>query len=164
MQKKKEKAGFSYVEVLAAGALFMIVVLGALSLTLGARQNLAFSQENRRLGVAANSLSLAVRDKILGGKAITGESINTLAEGIGIENYSVFIVGANGEHMSGSPFHSSEDVLGVNLSGFEGLARGKDSRFVYVVVYNDYYVQLGRAISVAIGFDHTSGIWRNAGG
>ena len=162
MQKKK--AGFSYVEVLAAGALFVIILLGVLPLTLGARQNMAFARENYRLSLAANSLSLAVRDLVLGGSSITGECVENLAEGFGIENYSVFIFGPNNESRFGSPFHSSEYGEGVSLAGFNNLARGRNSYFVYVVVLNDYYTQAGRAISVATRFNHTSGIWRNAGG
>ena len=161
MQKKK--AGFSYVEVLAASALFVIILLGVLHLTLGARQNLSLARENQRLSLAANSLSLAVRDLVLGGSSINGESIKNLAEGFGIENYSVFIFGP-GESGHGSSFHSSEDGWQVYLAGFASLAVGKDSQFVYVVVKNDHYAHVGRAISVVIDFDHASGIWRNAGG
>ena len=162
MQKKK--AGFSYIEVLAACALFVIVLTGVLSMTLGARQNLSAARESQRLRLAASSLSLAVRDMMLGGQQVTDASIRSLALSLGIENYSVFIFGPGGENMHGSPFHSSEDGEDISLGGFASLARGRDSQFVYVVARNYYYAQVGRAISVVIDFDHTSGMWRNAGG
>ena len=161
---QKTKAGFSYVEVLMASALFAIVLLGVLSLTLGARQNIAFARENQRLSMAASSLSLAVRDLALSGVPITYVSINNLAQRFGVENYSVYVFGVNGEHRPGSPFHSSEYSESINLSGFWSIARGRESYFVYVVVRNDHDAPVGRAISVAIGLNHTSGIWRNAGG
>ena len=160
---QKNKAGFSYVEVLAAGTLFVIILLGVLPLTLGARQNLAFAQENLRLSLAANSLSLAVRDLVLGGVAVTATSIENLALGLGVENYSVYIIGSYGDGLN-SFFHSSEDGYRPSLSGLESLSRGRGSRFVYVVVYNQYLAPAGRAINVVIDFDHQAGIWRNAGG
>ena len=161
---QKNRAGFSYVEVLAASALFMIILLGVLPLTLGAGRNLAYARENQRLSLAANSLNLAVRDLVLGGASISDATIENLARGFGVQNYSVFIFGPGGENRHGSPFHSSDEGVGVSLAGFGGLARGSNSSFVYVVVYNDHYAQSGRAISVAINFNHTMGIWRNAGG
>ena len=162
MQKKK--AGFSYVEMLAAAALFMIVLLGVLPLTLGARQNTAFARENLQLYLAADSLSLAVRDLILGGAAITDERIRGLAQGFGVINYCVYIFGPGGEARHGSPFHSSSGGCGASLTGFEGITRGREGLLVYVVTRNDYFARAGRAISVVIDFEQSSGIWRNAGG
>ena len=162
MQKKN--AGFSYVEVLAAGALFVIVLLGVLPLTLGARQNLAFAQENQRLSLAATSLSLAVRDLLLSGGQATNESIEILARQFGIENYSVFIFGPGNANMYGSPFHSCDDAGEIALTGFGGLAGSSNSRLIYVVARNDYGAQAGKAISVAMSLGNRSGIWRNAGG
>ena len=162
MQKKK--AGFSYIEVLAASALFMIILLAVLPLTLGTGRNLSYARENQRLSLAASSVSLAVRDLVLAGAPISDETIENLARGFGVQNYSVFIFGPGGESRLGSPFHSSPRNESISLAGFGGLASGSSSSFVYVVVYNGYYTQAGRAISVAINFNHTTGIWRNAGG
>ena len=159
MQKKK--AGFSYVEALAAGALFVIILLGVLPLTLGARQNLAFAQENRRLSLAATSLSLAVRDLSLSAQSITNECVKNLARGLGIKNYSVFIYCSKG---IGSHFHSSEDGENVSLTGLVSLTRGQEGRLVYVVVRNDFNTLAGSAISIAVDFNNTTGIWRNARG
>ena len=161
---QKSKAGFSYVEVLAASALFMIILLAVLPLTLGAGRNLAYARENQRLSLAASSLSLAVRDLVLVGGSISDTTIENLARSFGVQNYSVFIFGPGDEHRHGSPFHSSDEGVGISLAGFGGLARGMNSSFVYVIVYNDHYTQAGRGISVAINFNHTMGIWRNAGG
>ena len=162
MQKKN--AGFSFMEVLAASALFMIILLAVLPLTLGARQNLSYARENHRLGLAATSLSLAVRDLVLGGAPISDTTIENLALDFGVQNYSVFIFGSGIENRHGSSFHSSDYPLSINLTGFESLARSRNSHLIYVIVLNDHNAQAGRAISVAIDFNHTSGIWRNAGG
>ena len=158
MQKKK--AGFSYVEVLAAGALFMLILTAALNLTLGARQNLSFARENQRLGLLANSLSLAVRDLLLGGTTITDESVENLARGLGIRNYGLFIFGPDNRLLKS--FHSSDVGWAINLSGFGDLAGG--SYLVYVVVLNNYDVEVGRAISVVMDLGQNSVMWGSPGG
>ena len=160
MQKKN--AGFSYVEVLAASALFVIVLMGVLALTLGARQNLSFARDSQRLGFSANSLSLAVRDLLLGGEQVTGERIENLARGFGIENYSVFIFGSDNGLLNS--FHSSGDGEDIVLAGFGGLAGRSDSRLVYVVVMNEHGVQVGRAVNVAINIGGSSVVWGRLGG
>ena len=161
---KKKSAGFSYVEVLAAGALFVIILVGALSLTLRTGQNLSFARDSQRIGLSANSISLAVRDMVLGNEQISCDSIRKLARGFGVERYSVFIFTPNGGYSHGSPFHSCENSENIAVSGFGTLAWGKDGRFVYVIVRNDYDNEVGRAVSLAIDIIHTSGIWRNARG
>ena len=162
MQKKN--AGFSYVEVLAASALFVIVLLVALTLTLGVGQNLTFARQNRSLSLAANSLSLAVRDMVLSETQISSDIIRNLAGGLGIENYCVFIFMPNGSFSHGSPFQSCETNKIAAFSGFGTLAGSRDGRLVYVIVRNDYNKEVGRSLSLAIDFDNKSGIWRNAGG
>ena len=158
---QKTNAGFSYVEVIAACALFVIILMAVLPLTLGARQNLALAQENRRLSLAATSLSLAVRDLSFGALALTDENIRNLALGFGVENYSIHIFNSDG---IGSHFHSSENIENMSLAGFVSLNRGTNSRFIYVVVRNRYNTKVGSAISVAIDYNHTSGIWRSTRG
>ena len=162
MQKKK--AGLSYVEVIAAGALFMIILLGVLPLMLGAGRNLSYARDNQRFSLAANSLSLAVRDMVLSGASISNETVMAAANGFGVVNYSVFIFGPGGDSRFGSPFHSCDEAQGISLAGFQNLSGGRDSHLVYVVVMNDYHAVAGRAISVAISVNRASGIWRNARG
>ena len=157
-----KKTGFSYVEVLAASALFLIILLGVLPLALGARQNLAYAQNNQRLSLAAGSLSLAVRDMVIAGSPVSDEAIENLALAFGVQNYSVFIFGPGGENRFGSPFHSSSEGQSMSLSGFGSLSAGISSSLIYVVIYSEHYTQAGRAISVAINHCHTTGIWRDA--
>ena len=162
MQKKN--AGFSYVETLAASALFAIILLGVLNLILGARQNIAFARESLKMNMAANSFALTLRDKILRSEDITSEKINDLAHGFGITHYSVYILNRNGGNIYGSPFRSHEEIMNINLSGFDSLTINQKSSFILVIVLNENFVQIGRAISIAAYFCNTSGIWRNADG
>ena len=159
MQKKN--AGFSYVEVLAAGALFVIVLLGVLPLTLVARQNLSLARENLRLSHAADSLSLAVRDMLIAGTPVTAQGVSNLAQALGVDNYSVFIFNQNNAHVMGSPFHSCEEFNTYQLTGFNNLAICGNSRLVYVIVRNEHNVHAGRAISTVLDFRRPSGIWRS---
>ena len=151
-------------EVLAAGALFMIILLGVLPLIVGAGRNLAYARENQRLSLAADSLSLAVRDMVLAGTVVTHERIENLARGLGVDNYRVFIFGINDNLILSSPAILLEGETIYNLTGFGSLAICSNSRLIYVIVRNEHNAQAGRSISTALDFRRPAGIWRNPGG
>ena len=159
---QKTKKGFSYVEMIAATALFGIVMLGALSLGYAAARNLVAASENIRLDMAASGIGLAVRDYVLDRVPLSEELLTGLGQTFGAENFRISIVGPGGEHRHGSPFVVGSAKQGSADIRFPGMAG--DGVLVYVEVMNAHGAVVGRTLYFATPLGRASGLWRNAGG
>jgi len=130
---KKRKIGFSYMEMLMALALFVILLAVALPLLAQGGRNLAYSAASYQAHLNAQNIMIAVR----------GGEHNFAFDGIG--EYSVWIHSRDDT----VTFHSKNaPVANLLVSGFSSMSVYGDSRVIYVIVWDDSGNPAGRAIGV----------------
>ena len=157
MQKKN---GFSYMEVLVALALFIIVFLASLPLMLSIGQNIGAAERHGQKNLAATGIGLAVRDIINESGGITKSAIIGFANRFYVQNYSVFVLRPDGAHALGSPFHSGESGGSISIGGFSHFVKNNNSLVVVVLVRNDFDVVVGKSVQMAIDYDRNTGLMR----
>ena len=156
----RKKNGFTFIEILVALALFSIVLLVALSLTIAVVQNLGVAESHGQKNLAANGMALAVRESLSMSKSVTSSAIQGFANRFGVQDYSVFVFSPNGTHTLGSPFHSRATVGNFTISGFAPFVKGNNSRVVVVLIHNNYGKVVGKSLQIFIEYDKKTGLMR----
>jgi len=139
MKTHKKSGGFSYVEVLVAVALFVILLASVLPLMTMAGRNMTDALELYEAHLAANSLMLTTRDNI--GNTDLPQKIENQAELLNIEDFTVWILGE--ESLS---FGTASDFSPTVTSSFSQTS----GHIIVAVVRDEAGNIIGRAVGVRI--------------
>ena len=154
---QKYTGGFSYIEMLVAMGLFLLVLLAVLSFTAATGQNLRTAREIYQKSLAANGIALYVRDMLLRYQEINKDSIHHAANRFSIKYYAVYIFDANGNNILGT----HENNKPVFVYGFDELALSKGGFVIFVVTKNSSLHPVGRAVHIALKTPNGDNlIWR----
>jgi prepilin-type N-terminal cleavage/methylation domain-containing protein len=125
---KKVSAGFSFLEIIIATALFGILLVAALPLLNQSARNFAYAREGHDAHLAAQGVMLAVRD------AGDISAATTAASRFGAETYGVWIFSENNTEI----FLQNAPSTPINFSGGNGI--------VVMIFDDDDFFITGRAI------------------
>jgi len=92
MISKKSTAGLSYLEIVIAFALLMVVVAAVFPTISQAARNMEYAQSHYVAHRNASSIMLAVRDAVADGDNVHHAALN-LVDSFGVESFSVWISG-----------------------------------------------------------------------
>jgi len=140
---KKNTAGFSYVEILVALAMFFIMLSAVLPSLLQAGRNMEFAESYYVGHLSAQEIMLVVRDAILDGDDPQSVAV-CFAEERNISNYRVWIFGED-EHQFGSA-----NVPAIDVTLESGLVSTGNNSVIIVAVWNSIGHLVGRAVGVAM--------------
>jgi len=128
--------GFSYVEVVIAFLIFIILFSSSILLIGQSARNMNYARETYIAHLNAQNLMLTIRDDI---ENLSVEMLEGLAE-----NFSVWIVGGiNKEFHSNNVPNTSLNILGLN-----NFFVSYESSIIVVAIWNEYGNISGRAIGV----------------
>jgi len=136
----KKRGGFSYIEIIIALAMFMILLAVALPSVLQSGRNMELAESHYGFHLSAQAIMLAVRDALQDGECPQNTAA-VYANKHGVNLYGVWVLGANGENM----FYS-DNVPNITVGIFGEVLMGRD--VVVVVVWNDIGYIAGRAVGV----------------
>ena len=134
----KTTRGFSYLEVLIAGALFSIALLAVIPVMASAARNMIFAQEAYAGHLQAQRLMLAIRENLLTDEPDPEAHATTYADGN--FNFSVRIYGRNATIFHSCPEQDATLTIDVNP------IMQTHASTIFVVVWDDDNQILGRAI------------------
>ena len=158
--KNKPQGGFSYLEILIAGAVFAVVSVVAIQSVLQAGWNLALAERNHAAHLGAQHVMLGVRDFVTDEAMTYGitnishhdfsEAVSTYASLNGLDRVSVWIRGAvhlevhfsEGFAISDAPIFST--AFSDTRAAFIG-----HSAAIYVITWNEHGHISGYAVGVA---------------
>ena len=129
----KQNAGFSYVEVIVATALFVILLASALSLITAAARNAERAESLYETHLAANSLMQVTRDNIT--SPDLASNISSRALDMDIQNYTIWVIKDNQIFTFGDIFYDMPNVSG----SFSG-------DLIIAVIRDDDGEMIGRAV------------------
>ena len=155
MSNVKSTKGFSYIDILAALALFSITMVVALQLMTATRLNIDKARDCYVSNLAANSIGLSIRDAILNRDPIC---VQTLADSYGVRSVAVHIFDGSGANAHGSPHHLGSVTSTVSVEGFLEFSRNFWGHLIFVSVGES------RSVHFAIDYDDTGSLWRRRPG
>ena len=138
----KKTRGFSYLEVLIAGALFAIALLAVIPVMSNAARNMIYAQEAYAGHLQAQRLMLVIREELLTENPTPQSRAVSYARGE--FNFSVRILGryANAFHSTPPP-HDIE----INITGLNPTIRNHASTIVVAVWCDEGQIK-GRAVGM----------------
>jgi len=144
----KKCAGFSYMEVIIAFALFGIVLIAVLPSISQAIRNMAYAQSHYTSHLAAQSIVLAVRETLAVNQDL--QTLQTVVENyaymLGITYYTIQIFCPIS--MSTISFYSAGvPNIDISLAGSVGVI---DMPTIIVVIWNVYGHIAGRAVGMGM--------------
>jgi type II secretory pathway pseudopilin PulG len=138
---RKNRAGFSYMEMIIALSLFSMLLMTALPLLNQAGRNMEAAQAGYKAHLSAQSLLLTLRES----QPITPQQAAAQAELLGIETYKIFIWNNSAPATITSP---NAPQISASLQGLETLPLSQYATVISVLIFNEFDAVSGRAIGI----------------